>query len=60
MDSERLLPIAEVCRRVGFKRSWLYKRIERGEFPKPIKIGKRAIRWKQSSIDRWINSQPTG
>lgn len=38
---------------VGLGRSRVYQEIARGEFPKPIKIGK-SSRWVKAEIDAWI------
>ena len=36
---------AEVTHLTGIPRSTRYELIERGEFPKPIKLGPRAVAW---------------
>jgi prophage regulatory protein len=36
------------------RRSSLYDAIARGEFPPPVKIGKRASAWLEADIERWI------
>ena len=40
--------------RVGLSRAWIYSAMEKGEFPRPVKIGRRAVAWPTSVIDRWI------
>ena len=44
----------EVTRRTGLARSTIYKWIDLGEFPKPIKITERSSAWLESEIDEWI------
>jgi prophage regulatory protein len=51
--SERLLPRAEVEKRVGLKRSAIYELMARGEFPKPVRAGA-GVRWVESEIAAWI------
>jgi prophage regulatory protein len=46
--------LPSVCARTGLCRSEIYRRVPRGEFPAPIKIGKRASAWDSRAIDRWI------
>lgn len=46
------LPI--VKNRTGLSRTTIYKRIADGTFPKPIKIGVRAVGWLESDIDAFI------
>lgn len=53
-----LLNLAEVERRVGFKRSKIYELMHAGQFPKAVKIGI-ASRWRDTEIDEWINNLPT-
>jgi prophage regulatory protein len=31
--------------------------VGKGEFPKPIKIGTRAVAWRESEIDAWITAR---
>jgi prophage regulatory protein len=50
---EKFLTIKEVTEIVGFKRSTIYKFINKGKFPKQIKIGK-ASRWRLSDIQKWL------
>ena len=54
--SETLIPIAEVCRRVGMGRSTIYRRIKAGLFPRPLDLDA-IVRWKTSDVDAWIDSK---
>jgi prophage regulatory protein len=56
----RLLRLADVRQRVPYSRSTIYQKISRGEFPKPIGIGERAVAWLESDIDAWIASRVEG
>ncbi|ABM61932.1 helix-turn-helix transcriptional regulator [Halorhodospira halophila] len=53
--NERLLRINSVIKRVGLGRSTIYKKVKEGGFPKPIKLGERAIAWRESDIEEWIS-----
>jgi prophage regulatory protein len=44
----------------GLSRSGLYLVIKNGTFPKPIKIGLRAVAWKATDIYIWIESKISG
>ena len=46
-----LLP--EVMDMTGLSRSSIYIRVSTDEFPKPVKIGRRAIGWPEESIIAW-------
>ncbi|MEN8501244.1 MULTISPECIES: helix-turn-helix transcriptional regulator [Paraburkholderia] len=53
---ERLLPFREVAARTCLSKSEIYRRIEAGRFPKNIKLGARAVAWRESEIDGWIRA----
>jgi prophage regulatory protein len=57
---EILLRKPEVLKIVPFKYVTMYAMIKRGEFPAPIKIGQRAVAWKMSEIQAWIESRERG
>ncbi len=56
---QTILRLPDVIKRVGLSRSSIYARINRegDSFPKPIKLGERAIGWPSSAIDNWIEEQ---
>ena len=54
----RLLRRKEVEHEVGLGRSWIYHLIARNEFPRPRRVGKRAVRWAAADIEQWKASQP--
>lgn len=52
----RLLPLAEVMDRVGLRKTAIYERIARGEFPAPVQLGT-TVRWVESEVDDWIEAR---
>lgn len=52
--SNRILRLKPVTARVGLAKSTLYKLIANDNFPKPIKLGARAVGWLESDIDAWL------
>jgi len=56
---ERLLRFPEVRRAVGLSRSTIWRMASRGDFPKPIRIGKTAVAWPSSEVERWISDRVT-
>ena len=42
----------------GLARSTIYAMLLRGEFPEPIKIGRQAVAWRRSDIERWLAARP--
>ena len=55
---DRLLRRQEVEQRIGIARSTLYQLMRAGEFPLPLKIGPRAVRWSQREIEEWVEERP--
>ena len=53
---EKLIRMHEVLNRTGFFRAWIYRLIKQNRFPKPIKIGERAIGFIESELDIWIEN----
>lgn len=43
----------------GLSRSSIYALMDAGDFPRPIRIGKRAVAWPQSAIENWLASRST-
>ena len=43
----------DVMKLTGLSRSSIYLAVSKNEFPKPIKLGRRAIGWHQQAIEKW-------
>ena len=58
-DKETLLQLKPVVKRTGFGKSTIYAWMNSDppKFPKPVRVGGRAVRWRESDIDRWIEDQ---
>jgi prophage regulatory protein len=54
---DRLMRKKEVLAAIGMKATWLHAEIKAGRFPKPVKIGARAIAWRRSDIEKWLNAR---
>ncbi|EED1400045.1 AlpA family transcriptional regulator [Escherichia coli] len=50
-----LIRMQEVQRRTSYSKQWIYKLIAKGRFPKPVKVGSRAVAFVEREIDEWIN-----
>lgn len=57
-DIDPLLSEKLVIRITGKGRTSIHMAIKAGDFPLPIKTGKRQIAWRTSSIKQWIDSRP--
>ncbi|EGY8943257.1 AlpA family transcriptional regulator [Salmonella enterica subsp. diarizonae serovar 60:r:z] len=49
--------LPKVMRRTGYSKAWLYRLINQNRFPKPVKIGERAIAFVEGEIDDWITQR---
>jgi prophage regulatory protein len=50
----QLLRMKQVTQRIGLCGARVYQMIGAGEFPKPIKLGDRAIAFLESEVNDWI------
>ncbi len=55
---DRSLRRHEVERRCGLSTTTIYRKMADGTFPKPLRVGARAVRWPESEIDRWLSERP--
>ena len=55
---ERLLRRREVEKITGMSRSSIYRLMPDGEFPRPVKVGPAAVRWRESDITARVESRP--
>lgn len=53
-QSENLLRLREVLKRFPVSRSTWYSGVAEGRYPAPIKLGRRAVAWRESDIERLI------
>lgn len=55
--SQSLIRFAEVQKRTGYSKAWLYRLMSEQRFPAAIKIGSRTIAFIESEVDEWINQR---
>ena len=55
---DRLLRLAEVLTLTALARSSIYRKMRKGSFPEPLKVGVRAVRWRRSDIQAWLADCP--
>jgi len=56
-NSNRIHRRPAVERLTGLSRSTIYAMIAAGEFPRPVRLGKRAVGWRESDIAEWLASR---
>lgn len=42
---------------IGLSRSTIYEQIQAGTFPKPIRLGPKAVGWLESEVLGWIEAR---
>jgi prophage regulatory protein len=52
-----ILRLPNVKASTGLSRSTIYLRVSQGTFPKPVKLGGRAVGWVQTEIQEWLQQQ---
>ena len=55
---DRLLRRREVEKITGLGRSSIYRLMQKCEFPRPVRVGPAAVRWRESDIRAWVESRP--
>ena len=53
----RLLTMRTVIAEVSLSRTEIWRRVQRGTFPKPIRLGPQRIAFVASEIDAWVNAR---
>ena len=58
-----VLRIKEMLRYTGLSRSMAYLKLGSGKyrdetFPRPIRLGQRAVGWRKVELDRWLQTRP--
>ena len=57
--ADRVVRPREVRELLGnISKSTLWRWIAKGQFPRPMKLGERAVGWRQSTLNEWLDSRP--
>ena len=57
-EHNRLLRRQEVEALTALSCSSLYRKMREGTFPEPIRVGSRAVRWRERELVDWLASRP--
>jgi prophage regulatory protein len=55
--ANNILRLPGVKQKTGQSRSTIYDKVQRGEFPAPVKIGERAVGWVEAEVDAWVKDR---
>lgn len=50
----RVIKLKDVINTTGLSRSSIYAYMAKGEFPKPIQLGPRAVAWIEEEVQGWL------
>nr|WP_240906426.1 AlpA family phage regulatory protein [Komagataeibacter xylinus] len=51
----QLLTAREVADRLRITTRTLYRKLERGGFPKPVRLGPQCVRWDEGDVRAWVD-----
>ena len=57
MTHDPIWRLPDVMRYTGLGKSTIYRKISRQEFPRSTSLGARAIGWRSSWIEKWVQEQ---
>jgi prophage regulatory protein len=57
LNHDRIIRKAQVLECVGMKATWLHEQVKAGKFPRPVRLGERAVGWRQSDVEAWLESR---
>ncbi len=52
--TNRILRLKDVIQKTGLSRSTIYAYMKEGRFPQAIRLGARAVGWRECEIEEWI------
>jgi len=55
LSIDRIVRLPEVLYIVGLTKTTVYKYMQDGQFPSSLKLGSRAVGWRESEIQAWIS-----
>jgi prophage regulatory protein len=57
MTTTTIWRLPEVLRQTGLSRSTIYEMIGRGDFPRQVQLGRRAVGWIADDVVKWIHAK---
>lgn len=61
LNSDRkALRVSGVLAQTGISKTQLYRLVQAGKFPKPVKLSKRISVWDASLVDQWLAAKFEG
>ncbi len=54
--AERLVPLRTLCAVTGLSRSTVYRKLSDRSFPKPVRISKGRVAWREREVLAWLSA----
>ncbi len=54
---KRAIRETEVRVKIGLSHTTIWRLVREDKFPKPFRIGKRAVAWNEADVDAWLNAR---
>ena len=51
-----ILRMTELCEKLGVSRTSIWRWCRAGTFPQPVKLGRRAVGWRQTEVEEWLQA----
>lgn len=55
--TDRIIRLPELQELIGLSRSGIYSAMSCGQLPKSVKLSKRAVGWRLSTIEAWLETR---
>ncbi len=59
-ENRDLLKAQQVAQRLSISVRTLWRLVDRGKFPRPIRYTRKLVRWKTSDLTDWLARQTSG
>ena len=56
-ERKKFLRLIQVKETTGLSRATIYRKIAAHEFPRPIRLGSRAVGWVEADVIEWMNER---
>lgn len=57
MDDDDIIRMKQLVKKVGLCRATLYNMVKKNEFPRQLRIGRRATGWRRSDVLAWMEQR---
>ena len=57
LGMNRLIRMKELTGVIGYRPWNIYRLIRQGDFPASVKLGERAVAWRESDVQQWIDDR---